>query len=437
MLIFIRLQRMRTRSSYDTSIKHLYRKGLEDAIPISLRKKIPRNTIHRWRNEEDKKYLGCELNDLASSELELLKEFVRSKNARRIFMTYVRIGRFIQSMASDKVIKDNFKKNKEDLIDIVERARKSIPLKQVLKCFNLSTTTYNLWVLGMYSDCSKSKLDWCLVRQPHQLQVREVEKMEELLKDPEFEHWPISSLAHYARRNDLLHASPSTWYKYVNILRLKRKKPKFRKKKNSPGIRAAKPNEIWHADITYFKIGLKNYYVYLLVDNFSRKVLSYLVSDVLSAKNRLLTIRNAYDQEFGSYDHDIMLLVDGGKENNNNLVDNYVSLLPNLTKLRALHDIRFGNSQIEAHNKILKQGWLYRIEINDVNLLKSEVARFVEEFNNKRPHHSIGGMTPTEMHKECTNYNNASYKSTAKLARQERFETNRCNACSNCSLIKL
>jgi len=68
---------MRARTSYDTSLKHLYRKGLEDAIPVSLRKNIPRNTIHRWRNEKDNKYLGCELNDLAKSEIEFTSCLLR------------------------------------------------------------------------------------------------------------------------------------------------------------------------------------------------------------------------------------------------------------------------------------------------------------------------------------------------------------------------
>ena len=130
MIISVILSRMRYRTSYDTSIKHLYRKGLEEAIPLSLRKKIPRNTIHRWRNENEDKYTGCELNDLAHSELAMLKEFVRSKNARRIFMTYVRIGRFIQSVTNEKVIKQQFKKNKADLIDVVERARTAMPLNK-------------------------------------------------------------------------------------------------------------------------------------------------------------------------------------------------------------------------------------------------------------------------------------------------------------------
>lgn len=428
---------MRYRTSYDTSIKHLYRKGLEEAIPVSLRKSIPRNTIHRWRNEPDGKYVGFELNDLASSELELLKEFVRSKNARRIFMTYVRIGRFIQNVTSEKVIKQQFKKNKADLIDVVERARKTIPLKQVLKCFSLSETTYNLWVLGMYSDCGHSAIDWCLSRQPHQLTKDEIETMEGLMKDTQFEHWPISSLAHYARRNDLLHVSPSTWYKYARILGIRRQKPKFRKKKNTPGIKAIKPNQVWHADVTQFKIGTIKYYIYLLVDNYSRKVLSYKVSTELSGKSRLETIKAAYDNEFGSFQDDVMLLVDGGSENHNEIVNTYIGGLQKLCKLRALHDINFGNTQIEAHNKILKQGWLYRKPITEFETLKEELEKFVHEFNEIRPHHSIGGMTPSEMHDGCENYFNDSYQKTAKEARRNRCRENKCNTCVNCPNRKI
>ena len=424
---------MKFRTSYDTAVKHLYRKGLEEAIPLTLRKTIPRNTIHRWRNEKDDKYLGCELNKLANSEMEMLKEFIKSRNAKRIFMTYVRIGRFIQSMANDKLMKKQFKKHRMDLIDIVERARKSIPFKQVLKCFNLSASTYNLWVLEIYSGCSKSPLDWCLIKQPHQLKVDEVEKIKEMLEDENTVHWPISSVAHHARREGILFISNSTWYKYSNLLGLRRKKPKFARKKGAPGIKATRPNEIWHADVTYFKVGLQTHYIYLLVDNFSRKVISYLVSDVLSAKNRLLTIKNAYENEFNNIEEDLTLLVDGGSENNNNLVENYIHLLPNLTKLRALHDIRFGNTQIEAHNKILKQGWLYRKEIKDSEFLKAEVERFVNEFNNIRPHHAIGGMTPAEMHLQKENYCNDSFITSANEARKERVVNNKCNACGTCT----
>ncbi len=38
-----------SRTSYDTSVKHLYRKGLETAIPLQFRNQIPRTNTHRWR----------------------------------------------------------------------------------------------------------------------------------------------------------------------------------------------------------------------------------------------------------------------------------------------------------------------------------------------------------------------------------------------------
>lgn len=55
---------MQARTSYDTSLKHLYRLGLESAIPPKLRKQIPRSTIHRWRHEKDEKYFGFKLNNI-------------------------------------------------------------------------------------------------------------------------------------------------------------------------------------------------------------------------------------------------------------------------------------------------------------------------------------------------------------------------------------
>lgn len=107
---------MRTRTSYDTSIKHLYREGLEKLIAPSIRKNIPRSTIHRWRQEKKEKYLGSELNELAKSELLLLKQFVHSRNERRIFMNYVRIGRFIEKISGERVLRKLFAENKAEFI---------------------------------------------------------------------------------------------------------------------------------------------------------------------------------------------------------------------------------------------------------------------------------------------------------------------------------
>jgi hypothetical protein len=80
---------------------------------------------------------------------------------------------------------------------------------------------------------------------------------------------------------------------------------------------------VWHTNLTYFKVGLKKFYTYLVVDNFSKKVISHLVSDALNAKNRLKTIKEAYTKNTDHWKRTVLLLVDGGSENNNILVDTY------------------------------------------------------------------------------------------------------------------
>jgi hypothetical protein len=103
-----------------------------------------------------------------------------------------------------------------------------------------------------------------------------------------------------------------------------------------------------------------------------------------------------------------------------------------LTKSRTLHDIYFSNTQVEAHNRILKQGMLYRREFQEEADLHEEVDKFVYKFNEIRPHGSIGGLTPSEKHAGSSDYNNSSFKKRAFQARQERYELNRCNTCTMC-----
>lgn len=117
-----------------------------------------------------------------------------------------------------------------------------------------------------------------------------------MLCNQRFRYWPVNSIAYYALRNNIVNASLATWYNYIHKLGWER--PKFPKKsKYGIGIRANRPHQVWHADITIVKClnGIK-YYVYLLMDNFSRFILNYQVSEKVSAKIRKDSIQNAFEQ---------------------------------------------------------------------------------------------------------------------------------------------
>ena len=92
-------------------------------------------------------------------------------------------------------------------------------------------------------------------------------------------------------------------------------------------------------------------YVYLLMDNFSRFILNYQVSENVSAKIRMKSIQQAFEQYIKVPGEDVRLIVDGGIENNNKAVDDYInSDEVSVQKLIAGKDIKFSNSIVSHPN---------------------------------------------------------------------------------------
>ena len=54
------------------------------------------------------------------------------------------------------------------------------------------------------------------------------------------------------------------------------------------------PNEIWVSDVTYFKLKNKQYYICVIIDLFSRKVVGYNISLKNNTSLTKRTVREAY-----------------------------------------------------------------------------------------------------------------------------------------------
>ena len=103
----------------------------------------------------------------------------------------------------------------------------------------------------------------------------------------------LLTTAYYCLNNNILSVSINSWYKYAKIFNIKLNN--YRKRKYDIGIRASKPLQILHADVTLFKtLDLVTAYIYLIVDNCSRYILNCKVSLKLSGEIRLKTIKKAY-----------------------------------------------------------------------------------------------------------------------------------------------
>jgi len=170
-------------------------------------------------------------------------------------------------------------------------------------------------------------------------------------------------------------------------------------KERKTGIRAVHPHQFWHADVTLFKtIDNVRAYIYFVVDNYSRAILSWRASLKLSAEIRLETITEAYVKYIHDPSANVELIVDGGCENNNSAVDEYInSPGVSIRKIIAQQDIIFSNSMVEAVNKIVKYRSLFLENIPDINALHKHLEKFVPVYNEKRPHCSLKGLTPDEV----------------------------------------
>jgi transposase InsO family protein len=167
---------------------------------------------------------------------------------------------------------------------------------------------------------------------------------------------PLATLACYAQRVGAVFASVTTWARLARERQWRG--PRDRVHPAKPvSVRARRPNEIWHLDVTILKLldGTRAY-VHAVIDNFSRKILACTVEARLDPT----TTGN--------------LLLAAGKH----LVDATVPM-------------------IEAFWRSLKHGRLYLNRLESIGRVRELVAFHVDAHNAEMPHSTFDGQTPDEV----------------------------------------
>jgi len=380
------------RNIYHTSVKLSYKMNLLSPETVN---RIPKSTLHRFRNTDYSDIFGIELaQSLERNEL-IIRELLQCKSALTVSKCIIKIKNTLIRIKESSI--SSFQKMKE-IVSVINDVRDSISLDTACEHFAISRSAFHSWNFQVKNYCYDSFIGKCLRRWPNQLSLSSVETIKALCEDDMFKGWPIVSIAHYARRAGLLNISIHTWYKYAKMIGISTKPPKCIKKRRT-GIRAIMPHQFWHADVSVFRtMDNVKAYIYLIVDNYSRAILSWRVSLKLSADIRLDTIKNSYDKYIHDPSDDVQLIVDGGSENNNSIVDEYISSpFVSIKKIIAQQDIVFSNSMVEAVNKIVKYRSLFLYNIPDIHALQKHLERFVPVYNDIRPHHSLKGLTPSEV----------------------------------------
>lgn len=407
-----------------------------NSLPQKYKRHIHRSQLSRYRKINPAEYLGHDLSHELSGEIDFIRQlgdFPKVKNTAKVILKLFIFFRSV--MKRGKGFYSHLKKEKDFFVELSQRYRNELSVNQFSRLTGVDENTFRNWIREVRIRCSDSLIHSCRKVHINQLLSPETDKMKKLLIDPRFQFWPLVSVYYYALRNNICSMALSTWYKYVPLLGIKRIKPRS-VKSYGISVKANYPNEYWHADVTKFRSadGVWNY-IYTVVDNFSKFPLSVLVSEKLSGELRMLSFRDALKKciELSGDVKTINLAVDGGAENFNGTVDDFLNGLKEISihRIRALCDVIWSNSMAEAFNRILKTCYLNHQSIGNTNELILRVEENVNDFAFERPHGKLNGLTPFETYIGNLPDKN-DFKNQIAQSKTMRIQVNRNYSCSKC-----
>ncbi len=197
-------------------------------------------------------------------------------------------------------------------------------------------------------------------------------------------------------------ASESSFYRILKKEKLNAHRGKSKPKTNSrpKSYTTNTQNNLWSWDITYLPSIVKGqfFYLYLIIDIFSRKIVGYNVYENESAQNSSAVIRAAYKSEQINGET-IVVHSDNGKPMKGSTMISTLHMLgiiPSFSRPSVSND----NPYSESIFKTLKYCPKYpSTPFENLKSAKDWVDNFVNWYNNYHQHSSIKFVTPSERHK--------------------------------------
>ncbi|PKP17916.1 MAG: transposase [Bacteroidetes bacterium HGW-Bacteroidetes-21] len=411
--------------TYHTDIIIQYKLGL---LSSDIIKQIPSSTIHNWKTRSVSEIFGLDnVNDI-QQHIMMIKDIMAVKSLLKLTKTLYTIYNTYNTILKSIPNRNKILRNSQDIIiKTIENVKENIGKKRALKAFGVSAQQYYSWKRKM--NCKLIPQTFCRKKYKRQLTINEVNTIKNYLNAPEIKNWGLSSVYYKILRDKKAFFSKTSFYKYARILNLWRKAEK--KVKYGKGIRATKPKEILHMDITKFKTkDQSKVNIYFIVDNYSRCILGWKASTEYSANIAFENLKEVYHKHNLNNIPFIELITDGGSENKGKVSLFANDCNNNIKKLIAQTDIILSNSMIESVNKRIKYDFLYRNEIISPEDLYKLLAIIVEEYNNK-PHSALFGLTPNEVLKGQIPDKNL-FANDITNARKKRYTINNNEACLSC-----
>lgn len=158
------------------------------------------------------------------------------------------------------------------------------------------------------------------------------------------------------------------------------------------GKRFTNVNQIWVSDLFYFPLNGRHYYVVLIMDAYSRRIIGHNVADNMRAEQNIKALNMALTlRGHATYDHTLIHHSDRGSQY---ISDDYTNLLDDYQITISMCTDVLENAHCERVNGTIKNEYLNRWSIKNFHDLQKRLDSAVNHYNNRR--HDTIKMTPFE-----------------------------------------
>ena len=285
------------------------------------------------------------------------------------------------------------------IYELVYECRQKISVSRVLKELDLSTSGYYDWI----------------DREPSQQEIRKIGILELILKiyEDNFMIYGAPKIAAILRKNDVI-ISTKTVSNYMSELGIKAcyLKKWIKTTVNSNFSETLKdilkrhfnpkePDCIWVSDITYIHTSEGFVYLTSIMDLFNREIVSWDISDTLSADSVVKCINQAKQKRKSN-----KLLVIHSDRGIQYTCQQYLEATKGFTLSYSKKGTPWDNACIESFHALIKREWLNRYKIKDINHARTICFEYIETFyNTVRIHSTCNYESPINYKEQQLRYN--------------------------------
>lgn len=163
------------------------------------------------------------------------------------------------------------------------------------------------------------------------------------------------------------------------------------------GTRIFQPEQVWVGDITYINAKDKYYYLSMITDAYSKKIMGYCIDENMNVELVIKALAMAFNNR--QYQTKLTHHTDRGSQYCSKIYQEKLRRMSVITSMTENSD-PYTNAIAERVNGTIKHEFLIDGRHHSLLELKLLLAQAVHSYNHLRPHLSCHMLTPDNMHNQ-------------------------------------